>query len=174
MPSAIKEMMVAELADRLRDISDTVLVDFTGLTAGKADALRARLGERGARMLVAKTSLAVRALRQSGLAEAADLVDGPTAFVYGGDDPVALSKMLLEWAKAEGGLKAIGAVVEGRAMDARGVAALAALPPVAVLHGLVVGAIAWPLIGFVGALQGVLRSFVTVVKAIGEKEEGQG
>ena len=174
MPSAIKEMMVAELVDQFRDVSHSVLIDFTGMSAMQANELRAKLGEQGAKVVVVRNSMAVRALQRVGLDKAAELIDGPTAFVHGGDDPVTLSKTLLDWGKANGGLKATGALVEGAAIDAKGVAALAALPPVEMLHGMVVCAIASPLTGIAGVLQSVVRSFVTVVKAIGEKADEEG
>jgi len=173
MSSAIKELMVAELASKLRGMGHAVLVDFTGLSVPQADALRSALREQGMTILVVKNSLAIRALRRVELVDVAELVDGPTAFVYGGADPVVLSKTLFAWSRKERVLEVRGGMVEGRAVDAAGVAGLAALPPLAALRAQVVGAIAWPLSGFAGALQGILRSFVGVVKAIAEKTEEQ-
>jgi large subunit ribosomal protein L10 len=171
MPSTIKELMVAELAAELREMSHAILVDFTGLTAPQADELRATLGEHGASLVVVKNSLAVRALRELGLLDVAEMINGPTAFVRGGDDAVTLSKMLVEWGRGRAPLGVRGGVMDGRAVDATAVAELAALPPLQVLRARVVGAIASPLSGFAGALQGILRSFVGVVKAIAEKED---
>jgi large subunit ribosomal protein L10 len=170
MPSAINQLVVAELAKRFHAMPNAILVDFTGLNAPQADELRAGLGRQGAGMMVVKNSLAILALRQLELLEVAELVDGPTAFVYG-DDPVALCKTLQEWGRKVHGLKARGGLVAGRAVDASGVAALAALPPLQVLRAQLVGAIGAPLSGFVGVLQGVLRNFVGAVKAVAEKKE---
>jgi len=171
MPSTIKEMMVAELAAKFREMNHAILVDFTGLTAPQADELRATLGQGGAGLVVVKNSLAVRALHQLELPDLAKLVDGPTAFVHGGDDPVALSKALVEWGRGATPLDVRGGMVDGQAVDAAAVAELAALPPLEMLRAQVVGAIASPLSGLAGALQGILRSFVGVVKAIAEKED---
>jgi len=172
MPSTINQLVVAELATRFREMRHAILVDFTGLRALQADRLRAALGERGAGMLVVKNTLAVLALRQLELLDVADLIDGPTAFIHGGDDPAALAKMVLAWSKAESVLTVRGGMLDGEAIDAGGVAALAALPPLGVLRAQAVGAMAAPLSGFVGVLNAVPRSFACVVKAIAEKQEG--
>jgi len=97
------------------------------------------------------------------------LLQGPTGFVYGGDDPVMLAKALLEYMRKEQAIKLRGGMLGGRALVAQEVQSLAALPPVQVLRGMVVSAIASPLTGFLGALQAIVRQFVGVVKAIADK-----
>jgi len=173
MPSAINQLIVAELARKFDSMRHALLVDFAGLSSSQTDELRGRLREQGARMLVVRNSLAVLALRQLEHLELSELIQGPTAFVCG-DDPVSLSKLLVEWGRTAGALRVRGGLVAGRALDAAGVAALAALPPLRVLHAQVVSAIASPLSGFVGVLQSILRSFAGVIKAIGEKEQDKG
>jgi large subunit ribosomal protein L10 len=173
MPSAIKELMVAELTSRLRTMPNAILVDFTGLTAPQADGLRDRLREQGGGMFVVKNSLAVRALCALDCHEAAQLVTGPTALVYG-DDPVLLSKTLRDWGRKEHKLTMRGAIAEGKALDSAAVEALAALPPLEVLRAQVVGAIASPLSAFAGALAGILRNLVGVLKAVADKEPEGG
>jgi large subunit ribosomal protein L10 len=147
-----------------------LIVDFTGVSAQQADDLRAKLGERGSRMFVVRNSLAVLALRQLELLEVSELLSGPCGFIYGGDDPAGLAKMVFEWAKAEKVLTVRGGMLDGRALDAQGVKALAALPPVNVLRAQALGAMAAPLSGLVGALSGVARGLVTVLDAIAEKQ----
>ena len=171
MPSTINQLIVAELATRFRQMAHAVLVDFTGVSAQQANALRAKLGEQGAQMVVVKNSLAVLALRQLEMLDVAELVNGPTAFICGGDDPVDLAKMVFGWGKAEGVLQVRGGMVEGRAIDAEGMAAVAAVAPLQVLRAQLAGAIAAPLSGFVGALNGVLRNVVGVLNAIAEKHD---
>ena len=170
MPNVIKKRIVAELADTLHELRHAVLVDFTRLTAGQENDLRGKAEEQSARVLVVKNSLARSALRQAGLAGVAELIDGPTALIYGGDDPVVLTKAVLDWSRKEKVLSMRGGVVAGQALGVDEMKALAALPPLLVLHAQVVGAIAAPLTGFIGVLQGVLRSFVGALKAIADKD----
>ncbi|MFW6164340.1 MAG: 50S ribosomal protein L10 [Planctomycetota bacterium] len=166
MPSRINQWIVNELAQRLDAMDHALLVDFTGLSAQDADALRARLGEAEAGMLVVKNSLTILALRQLERLDVADLVDGPTAFIYGGDNPVALAKAVAEWSKGHRGVPKIrGAMLEGQALDADAAKALATLPPVQVLQGQVVGVLAAPLSGLLTALSGTMRGFAAVLNA---------
>lgn len=171
MPSTINQLVVAEIATRLRAMRHAILVDFTGLSALQADRLRAALGARGAGMLVVKNTLAILALRQLELLDVADLIDGPTAFIHGSGDPAALAKMVLAWSKAENVLTVRGGMLDGEALDTGGVMALAALPSLDVLRAQALGAMAAPLSGFVGVLNAVPRNFACVLKAIAEKQE---
>ena len=170
MPNVIKKRIVAELADRFRGLRHAVVVDFTRLSAGQANELRGKAEEQSARVLVVKNSLARFALRQAGLPGVAELVDGPTALIYGADDPVVLTKAVLDWGRKEKVLSLRGGVVAGQAMGVDEMKALATLPPLPVLRAQVVGAIAAPLTGFIGVLQGVVRSFVGTLKAIADKD----
>lgn len=174
MPSTINKLMVAELEGVLRDLDHVLLVDFTGLSAGQADQLRGLLQKQGARIFVVKNSLVTLALGQLGLPGLAELVRGPTALVAGGDGPALVARTLLEWARRERVLRVYGGFVDGRVLSAEQVRALSELPPLAVLRAQAVGAIAAPLTTFIGALQGIVRSFVSVVKAIGEQRQQAG
>lgn len=173
MPSSINERTVAELAGKLRGVRNAVLVDFTGLKAVQADALRARLGELGARMLVVKNTLAAKALAEVGLGATVGLLTGPIALVCGEDAP-ALLRMLREWSRKERVLKWRGAIADGEVVGPEGMEALATLPPLAALRAQAIGAIAAPLTGLLGALQGIVRQLVNVLDAIAEKRQGEG
>ena len=116
MPSAINQLIVAELAKRLDSMSHAFLVDFAGVSAPQMDELRSALRAKGANLMVVRNSLAILALRQLEFLEVAELVDGPTAFVHG-DDPVVLSKLLHEWGRKLDGLKVRGGLVEGHVLD---------------------------------------------------------
>jgi len=173
MPSVINQLTVSQLTDQFRTMSNAVLVDFTGLKAGQADVLRVKLREQGARLTIVKNSLARQALSELGLAAMSKLLVGPVAFVTSGDAAV-VARFLRDWSRKERVLKWAGAVVGGEVIGPEGVDYLATLPPLKVLQAQVVGAIAAPLSGFVGALQGILRNVVGVVKAIAEKQEAAG
>ncbi|MBM4042488.1 MAG: 50S ribosomal protein L10 [Planctomycetes bacterium] len=173
MPSEINKLTVAELVSRFRATPNAVLVDFTGLKAGQADVLRAKLREQGARMSVVKNSLAKHALTEMGLPSAAKLFVGPVALVSGAD-AASLARFLREWSRKERVLKWSGALVGGEVVGPQGVDAIATLPPLKALQAQAVGAMAAPLSGLLGALQGILRNFAGVVKAIAEKQQAAG
>ena len=86
-------------------------------------------------------------------------------------DPVAVSKVLVTFAKEHEGFKVRGAVVEGQALTVDAVKALAALPSRDVLLAKMVGGMQAPVSGFVGVLAGVLRQAVLVMNAIRQSKE---
>ena len=114
-----KELVVAELAERLRT-SDTLLVaDYRGLTMPQIDALRTRLIESGARFSVVKNTLTRRAAEAAGVGRAPDLLEGPTAiaFLEADGDMVAAAKALNDMAKETKILAIRGGVLAGRTID---------------------------------------------------------
>jgi len=171
MPSVINELIVAELTEKFREVDNALVVDYTGLSGPQSVALRDHLRQLGGRMMVVKNSLARIALERAQKEGLGRLLVGPCALVTG-DDPVVLTKAIVEWGKKEVPLTCRGAYVGGQVLGAEEATALASLPPLDVLRAQVVGGIAAPLTGFVGVLQAVLRSFVCVLKAIAEKGEG--
>ena len=52
-----KKVMVAELAEQIREASSLYFVDFTGMTVAQAQAFRRELREKDAVMKVAKNTL---------------------------------------------------------------------------------------------------------------------
>lgn len=174
MPSVINQLVVGELAQKLRELDNALVVDFTGVNGPQSVALREMLRQLDGRMLVVKNSLARLALRRAHREGLDRALAGPCALVFGAD-PVVLSKALREWGKKEQRpLACRGALLAGRVLSAQEAQALATLPPLGVLRAQVVVGIAAPLSAFVGVLQAVVRSFVCVVKAIAEKNEGGG
>jgi large subunit ribosomal protein L10 len=167
MLRADKEQIVAELVERLRTTDTLIVADYRGLTVKEVDALRTRLLEHGARFTVVKNSLTRRA------AEAADadallaLLDGPTAiaFIEADGDTVAVAKALADTARTTRVLAVRGGIMQGQAISADEVQELAKLPPVDVLRGQVLGAIAAPVYTIVGLLSAPLRDLHGLIQA---------
>jgi large subunit ribosomal protein L10 len=74
----------------------------------------------------------------------ADKFVGPTALVMSYDDVVAPAKLLAEFMKDRENFTIRGAVVEGKLVDAKGVAALAKLPGLNELRAQILGMITQP------------------------------
>jgi large subunit ribosomal protein L10 len=155
-----KELVVAELTERLRTAETLIVADYRGLTMTEIDSLRGQLLEQGARFSVVKNTLTRRAAEAAGADALLALLEGPTAiaFLEGGGDPVAVAKTLAEVARRTRILAIRGGVLEGRAMSAEEVESLATLPPVEILRGQVLGAIVAPLTALVGLVTAPLQN----------------
>jgi large subunit ribosomal protein L10 len=162
-----KETIVAELADRLK-AADTVLVaDYRGLTMPQIDALRTRLLESGARFTVVKNTLTRRAAEAAGAEALLTLLEGPTAiaFLEADGDMLAAAKALADMARESKVLAIRGGVLQGRVVSAEEVETIAALPPIEILRGQVLGAIVAPVTALLGLVTAPLQNLYGLLDA---------
>jgi large subunit ribosomal protein L10 len=162
-----KEQVVAELTERLRTTETLIVADYRGLTNAEIEKLRGELLEHGARFSVVKNTLTRRAAEAAGADRLLALLEGPTAiaFLEADGDPVGVAKALGSASRDAQVLEIRGGVLEGKEMSAAEVESLAKLPPVDVLRGQVLGAIAAPLITVVGLFAAPLRDLVGLIDA---------
>jgi large subunit ribosomal protein L10 len=171
-----KETIVAELADRLK-AADTVLVaDYRGLTMPQIDALRTRLLESGARFTVVKNTLTRRAAEAAGAEALLTLLEGPTAiaFLEADADMLAAAKALADMARESRVLAIRGGVLQGKVVSAEEVETLAALPPIEILRGQVLGAIVAPVNALLGLVTAPLQNLYGLLDARIEQLGGEG
>ena len=170
-----KETIVAELADRLK-AADTVLVaDYRGLTMPQIDTLRTRLLESGARFTVVKNTLTRRAAEAAGADALLTLLEGPTAiaFLEADGDMLAAAKALADMARESKVLAIRGGVLQGRVVSAEEVETLAALPPLEILRGQVLGAIIAPVTALLGLVTAPLQNLYGLLDARIEQLGGE-
>ena len=147
-----KELVVADLAERLRTAETLFVADYRGLRMTDIDNLRGRLLDQGAKFSVVKNTLTRRAAEAAGNEALLALLSGPSAiaFIESEGDMVAAAKALADSAKETRVLEIRGGVMSGRTMSAAEVESLATLPPLEVLRGQVLGAIIAPLSSLIG------------------------
>jgi len=162
-----KERIVGELTERLQATDTLIVADYRGLTMKEVDALRGELLQHGARFTVVKNSLTRRAAEAAGAETVLTLLDGPTAiaFLETDGDPVAVAKALAESARTTKVLTVRGGLLDGRAMTAEEVEELAKLPPLDMLRGQVLGAVAAPLYAIVGLFTAPLQDLHGLLQA---------
>jgi large subunit ribosomal protein L10 len=168
-----KELVVAELTERLRTSETLLVADYRGLTMPQIDALRTRLLESGARFSVVKNTLGRRAAEASGSEALLTLLEGPSAiaFLEADGDMVAAAKALSDMARESKILAIKGGVLQGRAMSADEVESLATLPPVDVLRGQVLAAIIAPVTALLGLVSAPLQNLIGLIDARVEQLE---
>jgi large subunit ribosomal protein L10 len=176
MLKADKELVVADLVERLRRSETLLVADYRGLTMGEIDDLRTKLIETGARFSVVKNPLTRRAAEAAGADQLLPLLEGPTAiaFLEPDADPVAAAKVLNEVAKTTKILMIRGGVMEGRTISEDDVKELATLPPLDVLRGEVLGAIIGPLTAIMGLVSAPLQNLHGLIDARIEQLGGEG
>lgn len=174
MSKALRKRMVGDLAAQFRGQQNLVLVDAEGLSANQAVELRAQLREGRVRMRMVKNSVAVHTFRELGIREFDRHLDrGMNAIVYG-PDPLVIAKKLAAYQEKHRRPQVKFALIEGRPVEPAAVAALAKLPGREQLVGQFLGALVGVPQKFMATLNEVARSFVGVLKALSEKNVGNG
>jgi len=92
MSKYLKNLIAAEVAERLSGVQDAVLVNVVGMTANHTVELRRELREKNIHLLVVKNSMARRACEGTSLAPAFEGAQGSNAIVWGAEDFISLSK----------------------------------------------------------------------------------
>lgn len=168
-----KKDVVAALADRFAKSPNFYLTDFTGISVKGITDLRRRFLSNGAEYVVAKNTLALRAMKEASVSGVEDVLAGPTGFVFAGADPVTAAKVLADFQKEMEQRPAVKAgVVDGRPVGPEDVKRLAALPTKEELLGQIAGAMQGPLQGLLGAMNGVLYQFAGVLESLRAQREG--
>ena len=167
-----KQTISEELHDRLASAEVLYLTDFTGLSVEAISHLRRKLRETGAEYRVVKNTLTIRALEGLDFPDLAGHLQGPTALVLAGEDPVGPAKVVREFAKEndECPVVKIG-VVERRAVSADEVSRLADLPPKDQLLGAIAGGLTAGVAGIAGALDSLIRDIAYMVGEVAKQGE---
>ena len=167
MKKADKELVVAELTERLRTSETLLVADYRGLTMPQIDTLRTRLLESGARFSVVKNTLGRRAAEAAGAEALLTLLEGPSAvaFLDADGDMVAAAKALADMARESKILAIKGGVLQGRPLTADEVQSLATLPPLEVLQGQVLAAIIAPVTALLGLVTAPVQNLIGLIDA---------
>jgi len=166
-----KEEEISALSQHLTQSSIAVLTDYRGLDVAEVTELRSKLREAGVKYKVAKNTLIRLAAHELGIVDLDKYLEGPTAVAFSAD-PVAVAKILVEFAKTHNDLEIKSGLLDKKVVNAEDIRNLAKLPPREVLLGQVLGAMQSPMAGFAGSLAGVLRKFVYALDQIREQKAG--
>lgn len=123
-----KEQLVGQVSESFSGASAAFLVDYRGCSCSALTELRKELRPSGARFAVVKNTLLRRAIEGTDAAGLDSVLNGPTAVVWTGNDPVAPAKVLAKFAKKQETFNIKAGIVEGKIVEPSAIAALAELP----------------------------------------------
>lgn len=170
MPNAKNIESLSHIKEEVDAVDAMWVVDYRGLTVKEAQALRVSIREAGAQMKVYKNTLMRLALSELELPEMNEVLEGPSAFVFSGEDPAASAKALKDFAKGNKNLKIKGGIMDGSFVDASQVEAIASLPSREELIAKLLGTITNPMVQTVRVLNGPMEAFARAVSAIAEQK----
>lgn len=168
MERAAKQELVTELKGVFKTANTVVVAHYAGLTVAQMQALRRQAKQAGTTVKVAKNRLAKIALEGTDVASIGALLKGPTLIAYSGD-PVAASKVAVDFAKGHDKFVILGGAMGKTALDPDGVKALAALPSLDELRAKIVGLIQAPATKIAQVINAPAAKVARVVKAYADK-----
>lgn len=155
-----KQTVVTDVAAQAARSQTLALAEYRGLTVAHLDVLRRQARDKGVYLHVLKNTLARRAVSGTPFEVASESMVGP--LIYGfSEDAVAAAKVLADFAKGNDKLVIKGGAYAGKALNADGVKALAAVPSKEVL-----------LSQIAGLLKSPVQRMAAVVAALAEKRGG--
>ena len=160
-----KQAVVAEVAKQVAGAQAIVMAENRGMAVAAMTQLRAKARSSGVYFRVVKNTLVRRAVVDSPFALLADKMVGPLAYGIG-PDPVAVAKVLNEFAKGNEKFVITGGAMPGQVMSAKEIAALATLPSREELIAKLLGTMQAPIAKFVRTLNEVPSRFARTLAAV--------
>ncbi len=154
----LKQPIVQEISEYIKDAQSVVLVDYRGLTVAEDTQLRKQLREAGVTYKVYKNTMLNFAFKGTDFESLAPALEGPSAVAISKSDATAPARVLAKFAKTAPALEMKAGVVEGTFYDAEGMKSIAAVPSREEL-----------LSKFLGSIQSPITNFARVLNQIAEK-----
>ncbi len=165
-PRAEKVAIVDEITGKLTAAKAVFVTEYRGLNVGALATLRGSLRATGAEHKVYKNTLARFAAEQAGLGILTELLIGPTALTFVGDDSVGAAKALRDATRTNPTLVLKGGSLGDQPLTATDITALAALPSREQLLAMFAGALQAPLVKTASLLQALPRNLAYGLSAL--------
>ena len=107
----LKQPIVAEISEAIKDAQSVVLVDYRGLTVEQDTNLRKELREAGVGYKVYKNTMMNFAFKGTDYESLAPFLEGPSAMAYSTTDATAPARILAKFAKTAEALEIKAGVV---------------------------------------------------------------
>lgn len=160
---------LAAIKSKLEENKDYIFTDYRGLTVDQITELRRKLREKEAEYKVVKNRYAKLAFQQMEMPDVDNLLVGPTALALLKDDPSAIAKILVDYAR-EAPVEVKGAIVDGQVYDGPQTEELSRLPSRDQLLAQLMSTMNAPLQNLVYAMNGVTQKLVRVLQAVADKK----
>ena len=156
-----KQEKVNQLTELLKGAAAGVLVDYKGITVEEDTKLRKELREANIVYSVEKNSLLRFAMKNVGLDEITNVLEGTTAIAISTDDQTAPARILGKFAESKKDSFNLKAGFIGEEIyDEKGVMALSKIPSRDIL-----------LSQLVGSLQGPMQKLAAIIQAVADSKE---
>ena len=157
----LKKQVVSDIVKKFQDAQSVIIVNYNGLTVEQVTGLRAQFRAAGVDYCVLKNTLVRRALQELNIEGLDEVLNGPSAFAFGMNDPVSPAKIINDFVtknKTEA-ISVKAGLLGTEIMTLDQIKNLAETPSREVL-----------LARLLGSLQSSIAGFVRVLDAIAKKD----
>lgn len=171
MSKVVKKMMMDDLCQAVGECREVLVVDVSKLDGVTSNKWRVALQQKKIHAVGVKNAVARKALGDVGLTGLGKVLTGPSTLIFGGEDIVALSREITEWAQKIKTLEIRGGAVGETSLSAADVESLSKSPGRKELLGQLAGLILSPGAQLAAALLGPGGKVAGCVKALADKSE---
>lgn len=157
----------------LKSNQNLVVTEYRGLNVAKMTELRSSLRKNGITYKVLKNTLIRKALHEAGIEKLDKQLSGPVGIGFLSQDVSTSVKSILNFAKANELFVIKAGLIDGQAVTAEGLKAIAALPSREVLLAQLLGTIQAPLRGLMTVMRGNTQKLVYTLHALEEQRAKQ-
>ena len=163
MPSELtlnkKKEYVSQLREKVENSVAGVVVSYQGISVADDTSLRKELREAGIDYTVVKNTMLRFAVEGTAFADLSNVLEGSTALAVSNEDPIAAAKILAKYADKIESFELKAGYLDGKVLDAAGIAEIAKLPGKQELLSMLCS-----------ALSGNIRGLAVAINAIAEKQ----
>ena len=138
-----KEIFIKKIKTILDENSLVLVFHYRGMSMNEMTDLRVQSFNSGCNIKVTNNRLAKLALKQTNKVDLSDFFDGPTAIAYS-NDPVSLTKLLVEFAKNNNNLVVLGGIMDNEILSVEKIEILSKLPSLEEIRAKLIGLISTP------------------------------
>lgn len=169
MSKAVKTLMMQDLSEQFRNVSDVVFVDISKLDGVSNNKLRNASRQQSIELLAAKFSLARRTLLDLGWK--LNSAQGGSTTIAWGPDVVGLAKQAIKWEKEFPGTVVRGGYVGGQTVTSEEVKILSESPSKEELIARIIGGLMSASTAALSAINAQGSNLASQIKQISEKEQ---
>lgn len=172
MSKYVKNLIMRDVAEKFKGVDGVAVINPRGINATKNNNIRKKLHAKQLKMTVVKNSLARKALAtpESKLKGFEQLLDGPSALVYGQASIATIARLLLDERKADEKIELRGVYFDGEIyIGQKGVEQVSKMPTREEAIRNLLAAILSPARKLAGAIKGPGGKLGAILKTIEEK-----